>query len=395
MKRTYALQFKIGLLILTSLIILALAIFLMGKERRIFERKVPFEIRFSRTIGLREGAPVSLTGVRVGSVEEMTFPRDIRENYIVVRIGVVGGVAPRIRRDTVATIRTQGVLGDKFIELTGGSAQSEPLPAGSVIRSMDPLDYEALLGEGGDVLQNFLEATASLKGILKSIEEGRGLLGQLVASEQAGKWAETAENLRSASTSLRSILRSVEKGEGLLGQLTQNKAEGEKMVQDLRVGLSQLRKASESLSRTADKLERGEGTLGTLIQDPRSGKEILTSLRRSAANLEKVTWQLREGGGLLQRMITDRPYADRVLAHLEQTTRDLAQITGRIERGEGTIGALVNDPKLYQDTKELVGNVKGSWFHSVYRFFRQLFSSGEGSPTPKGSMDEKGQGREN
>lgn len=391
MKPSPALQIKVGLLILFSLIILSVAILLMGKERRLFENKVPFEIHFSRTIGLREGAPISLTGVRVGSVESLTFPRDVRENYIVVRIKVVGDVAPRIRKDMVARIRTQGVLGDKFIELSGGSSQSEPLPPGGLISSIDPIDYEALLGEGGDVVQNFTEATSSLKAILKSIEEGKGLLGQLVTSDQEGKWAETANNLRSASASLRNILRSVERGEGVLGQLVQNKEAGQVMVEDLRLGLRQLRRATESLQKTTEKLEKGEGTLGTLIQDPHTGREILTSLRRSASNLESVTRQLREGGGILQRLITDRPYADRLLGHLEQTTRDLAYITGKIERGEGTIGALVNDPELYKDAKELVGNAKGSWLFSIYRFFRNLVPSGGGLPpeeTSKGTKKE-------
>ncbi len=378
--RTIQIQIRVGLLILASLIILGGTILLMGKERRFFEDKVPFEIRFSRTIGLREGAPISLTGVTVGSVESLTFPQDIRQHYIVVRVKVVGDVAPRIRKDTVARIRTQGLLGDKFIELSGGSFQSEPVPPGGLIPSINPIDYEALLGEGGGVVENFIEATTSLKTILKSIEEGKGVLGQLVASDKSTNWTETANNLRSASASLKNILHSVEKGEGVLGQLIQNREAGRVMMEDLRISLSQMRKATESLQKTTEKIDRGEGTLGTLIQDPNAGREILTSLRRSAANLESVTRQLREGGGILQRLIADKVYADRLLGHLDQTTRDLAHITGKIERGEGTIGALVNDPALYKDAKELVGNAKGSWLFSIYRFFRNLGSSREDSP---------------
>lgn len=381
MKPAPALQIKVGLLIVASLIILSVTIFLMGKERRFFENKVPFEIHFSRTIGLREGAQISLTGVRVGSVESLTFPRNVEENYIVVRVNIVGDVAQRIRKDTIARIRTQGVLGDKFIELSGGSPQSKPLPPGSLISSVDPLDYEALLGESGDIVQSFASVASSLKTILKSAEEGKSLLGQVVAPEHEKKWIDTANNLRSVSASLKNILGSVEKGEGVLGQLVQNKEAGQAMVEDLKVGLRQLRMATESLQKSAQKIEHGEGTLGTLIQDPHAGKEILANLRRSASNLETVTRQLREGGGILQRLIMDKPYADRILGHLDQTTRDIAQITGKIDRGEGTIGALVNDPQLYQEAKDLVGNAKGSWLFSIYRFFRNLGSSREDSAT--------------
>ena len=379
MKPNLALQIRIGLLILVALTILTTTIFLMGKERRLFERRVPFEIHFSRTVGLREGSPVSLAGVTVGAVESLSFPSNLQEHYIVVRINVVGQAASRIRKDTVARIRTLGLLGDKFIELSGGSAQSGPLASGSLVSSIDPVDYEMLLGEGRDVVTNVIEATSSLSTILKSIEEGKGLLGQAVSSEQEGKWAETADNLRVASASLKNILRSVEKGEGALGQLIRNREAGEAMMTDLRTSLSQLRKVTDSLQKTTEKIEKGEGTLGTLVQDPQAGKEILASLRRSTASLEAVTRQLRDGGGVFQRLITDKPYADRLLGNLERTTRDLAGITGKIERGEETIGALVNDPELYKNTKELVGNAKGSWLLSLYRFFHNLTGSRESS----------------
>jgi phospholipid/cholesterol/gamma-HCH transport system substrate-binding protein len=393
MKPTQAVQIRVGLLIVTALIILGVTIFLMGKERRFFESKVPFEIRFSRTIGLREGAPVSLTGVRVGSVERLTFAPDVQESYIVVRVNLVGEVVGRIRNDTVARIRTQGVLGDKYIELSGGSPDSEPLPPGGLIAAVDPIDYEGLLGESGDVVQNISAIASSLRGILQSAEEGKGLLGQMVAPQHEKKWIETANNLRAASVSLKNVLQSVEKGEGLVGQLVRNKEAGQALMEDLRAGLHQLRAATESLQKTAQKIERGEGTLGTLIQDPQAGREILINLRRSASNLESVTRQLREGDGVLRRLIMDKPYADKLLGHLEKTTSDLAQITGRIERGEGTIGALVNDPELYHEAKGLVGDLKGSWLFSIYRFFRGLGSSTENTPK-ESSPGKTGRARE-
>ena len=347
---------------------------MLGKERRLFENRVNYEIHYSRINGLKEGAPVNLSGVTVGSVESLTFPQDLRQKYIEIRIKVAGAVAPRIRTDTVAQIRTQGLLGDKFIDLSGGSIHSVPLPPDGLISSIEPTDYEALLGEGGDVVQIFTEVASSLKTILKSVEEGKGLLGELIASDKPAGWVETADNIRSASVSLNNILHSVERGEGIVGKLIRDRDAG-RMMEDLKITLSQMREATHSLQETAGKIERGEGTLGTLIQDPDAGREILNNLRSSASNLEAVTRQFREGEGILQRLISDKAYADRVMGDLEQTTRDLALITGKIERGEGTIGGLVNDSQLYQDAKEILSNVKANWFYSIYQFFQNLIPS--------------------
>ncbi len=378
MKTTRPTQVRVGLLILLSLFALGGTVFMLGKERRFFEDRVDYEIHYSRINGLTKGAPVSLSGVKVGSVESLTFPKDVQKNYIVVQIKVVGGVASRVRRDTVARLRTYGLLGDKFIELSGGSIHSVPLPPGGLISSVDPLDYEALLGEGGDVIQNFIEVANSLKTILKSVEEGKGLLGELIVSDNVGQWKETANNIRSVSVSLKNILGSVERGEGILGKLIRDGDAG-RMMEDLKISLSQIRKATHSLQEVAGKIERGEGTLGTLIQDPDAGREILNNLRRSASNLEVVTRQFREGEGILQRLMSDKPYAERVMGDLEQTTRDIALITGKIEQGEGTIGALVNDPQLYQDAKEVISVAKGSTLFSIYRFFQNLFPSADNS----------------
>ena len=386
MKPTSALQIKVGILILAALVIFGVSIFMMGAERRLFETRVQYEIHFSRTIGLREGAPVSLTGVRVGSVEDLSLPSDLNQNYIVVSISVAREAMGRIRKDTVARIHTQGLLGDKFVELSGGSSGSEPLAPRGLIGSIDPEDYESLLGEGGNVLHNVAEITASLRNMLKSMEEGKGLLGQIVASEQREKWSRMADNFHASSLSLRNLLASAEKGRGFLGQVIQDQEAGQLMMDDLRASLHGLRGAADSLSKVAEKIEKGEGTLGTLIQDPDAGKEILTRLRRSASDLEHLTGQLREGGGLLQRLIMDRDYADRVLGQLEQTTKGLAEITGKVERGEGTLGALVNDPELYKGAKDLVRSARESWLLSLFRFFRG--GRGELAPDP-GTTKEK------
>lgn len=392
MKTNAASKLRVGLLIVTALVILAVTILLMGKERRLFENKVPFEIHFSRTNGLRVGAPISLTGVTVGSVESIGFPQDVHKNYVVVQIRVVGEAASRVRKDMSARVRTQGLLGDKFIELSGGSIQSERLRPGGLIPSINPIDYEALLGESSDLVQDFTEATNSFKNILKSIEEGEGLLGQLMGTGGVGKSAEIGDNLRAASASLKNILGSIEKGKGPLGQLVQGGETSRAMLENLRAGLQHFRGATESLEKTAEKIAKGEGTLGTLIQDPNAGKEILTSLRRSAANLESITRELRQGEGILQRLVTDRHYAERVLTNLERTTEDLAQIAGKIDRGEGTLGALVNDPKLYDDAKEVLTDAKGSWLFSISRFFRNLLSSPDEPAqrkTPRAMKEEK------
>src|SRR5690242_21615644 len=162
---------RVGTLVLAALVIAGVAIFLLGRQQHLWERKVSYELHFARTNGLQTGAPVSFAGVPVGSVDELRFAPDSTTNEIIVDVALDAKVAPRIRTDTTATIGTLGLLGDKMIELTPGKdPNADAIPAGGRIPSVDPMDYEALVGQsGGDIVSNVVEVTAALKDVLGSI----------------------------------------------------------------------------------------------------------------------------------------------------------------------------------------------------------------------------------
>src|SRR5206468_3491153 len=81
---------KIGLLVAIALAVLMVTVFSLNQEQPFWERKVQYELRFTRTGGLQTGAPVSLSGVSIGTVAEMRFPPDPALNYIQVLINVKG-----------------------------------------------------------------------------------------------------------------------------------------------------------------------------------------------------------------------------------------------------------------------------------------------------------------
>ncbi len=216
---------KIGLLVAIALAILMVTVFSLNQEQPFWERKVQYEVRFTRTGGLQTGAPVSLSGVSIGTVAEMRFPPDPAVNYIQVLINVKGDLAPRIRENTVASIRTLGLLGDRYIELSAGMPESPPVPPGGLIASIDPTDIEALLGQGGDIVTNIAEVTASLKDVLGAIQRGEGLLGAMLRNRELGETTlvdlqRTMANVQATTASLEKILQRVDRGEGMLGQLT-------------------------------------------------------------------------------------------------------------------------------------------------------------------------------
>jgi phospholipid/cholesterol/gamma-HCH transport system substrate-binding protein len=332
-------QVRVGLLVFVALVIFMVTVFTLGQQEHLWERKIRYEIHFARAGGLAVGAGVSLAGVPVGSVTSMSFPSDPSVPYIVVWISVTGDVSARIRQNSVATIRTYGLLGDRYIELSSDSSESPPVPPGGLIASIDPVDYEALLGQSGDIATNIVEVTASLKTVLGAIERGEGLLGAMVRNRQLGEatlvdFQHTMANLQGTTRSMDEILQRVERGEGLLGRLT--------------------RKTKES-------------------------DALIANVERAASALDRLVTRLSKGHGALPRLMEDEDYARRLLGNLDRITTDLASVTGKLQRGEGTLGKLVNDPSLYQDTRSLLGRARKSWL------LRILGGGGEPTSGPEPS----------
>src|SRR5437016_85914 len=308
-------------------------IFSLGAEQRFWERKIQYEVHFMRTGGLQTGSQVSLNGVLVGSVVEMRFPPDPAVNYIQVLLNVRGDVAPRIRDDTVASIRTYGLLGDRYIELSAGPPEPPAVPPGGLISSIDPVDIESLVGRGGDIVTNIVEVTASLKDVLGSIQ----------------------------------------RGEGLLGAMLRNRELGEATLVDLQRTMANVQQTTGSLNEILDHVNRGQGVLGQLTGDTQEAKELAAHIRRAARSVDEFSTRLNRGKGTLVHLVEDEAYARRVLGNLDRAMADLAELAAKIDRGQGTLGKLVNDPALYHEARSLVGGARKSW---VLRFFGGGTSSG-------------------
>ena len=332
---------RVGTLVLLGLVIAGAAVFILGRQEHLWERKVEYELRFARTNGLQTGAPVSLSGVPIGSVDTLRFAADPTTNDVEVSIGVNAEVATRIRTDTKATIRTLGLLGDKYIELVPGrDPNADAIPAGGHIPTADPMDYEQLVGKsGGDIVSNVVEVTNSLKDVLGSIQRGEGLLGAMVKNREFGD--QTLESLQSTLTNLTNTTKSLE---GVVGRV-----------------------------------ERGEGVLGKLTKD----EKLATSLEKSVNSLERVARRIETGRGAAMRLIDDQAYGDRLLAKLDRAVSDLADVAAKLNHGDGSAGKLINESALYDESRALVREVRSSWLVSFYRGLRGFWpSSGDGAKPP-------------
>jgi phospholipid/cholesterol/gamma-HCH transport system substrate-binding protein len=347
-------EVKVGLLTLAAIAVLVVGIFLIGDRQQMFVRKSSYTIEFAQTGGLARGAGVQLSGVNVGQVTRVVLPEEVTDPKITVYVSIDSRYEQRIRQDSLARIKTLGLLGDKYIEISSGSPDSPLIPDGGQIPAVPATDVDQLIATGEDVAENVVAMSASLRNILERLEAGEGIFGELTAGGEEG--AESRASLRSTLASIESLLAKIDSGQGSIGRLFNDD--------------TLARRAESAIARletTVAAFETGEGVLPALLNDTETRERfdrVLGNLDSTTAELDSLVSELREGEGLLSKLLTDEAYGAKVSADLERLIDNLNQIAEKINSGDGTAAKVVNDPAVYEALNDILVGVEESKFLS-------------------------------
>jgi phospholipid/cholesterol/gamma-HCH transport system substrate-binding protein len=342
---------SVGFVILLAGVALIVAVLAVGKESRLFTRKVEYWTAFPNVSGLAQGSPVQLVGVQVGTVSRVEFAPEIADRQIRVVIEVDRAYADRIREGTQALIKSLSYVSqERFIELTPGDPDRPLLPPGSRIEpGLSSLAELTQMGRG--IADDVKDITGQLRDLLLALNKGGGILPEMIRNPEFGR--DSLEGINGTVTSIQRITGRIEKGEGLAGQLLMNKEYATRTLTGLESSL-------ESLQRILQGIESGQGALGEMIAPGGKGGELLANLDSVTSDLKATLSQMKEGKGLAGRLLQDDDAARAILSNLQKTTAHLESITGKIDRGEGSIGALVNDPQVYEGLRDVVAGIRKS-----------------------------------
>jgi phospholipid/cholesterol/gamma-HCH transport system substrate-binding protein len=362
---------RVGALTLAALAVLAVAILTIGQRQQVFVRHTRYQTSFANVTGLQTGAAVRLSGVDVGFVEAIELPTDPHQVRIKVRFSVDADYTERIREDSEVSIKTIGLLGDKYLEIRAGSPQAPRILEGGQVLGRDPAEVEEFVASGEDLMENLISISASLKVILHRIEAGEGLLGELTRTpENEEPFSEVA---RSTVTELRDILQKVNAGDGLLGRMITDPALGD----EFSATTHSLQASSATIA--AD-LGRTDSAYAVLFRDPETAallRQTIGAVRDASEAMAAAFEELSTGQGTLPRLMQDKEYAGKFLDDLQALTSHLRSVMEKLDEGEGTAGAFLNDPQLYQDLENVVRGVENSAVTSW--FIRNRRKSGEKS----------------
>ena len=295
-------QVRVGIVLILALLFLGYGVFQVGRLFDVFASRYPLITQFESSDGLIEGAPVTLAGQRVGQVERIRFlPVEERTDSanILVRMAINESVRDQIRGDSRAALETQGLLGDRFIDITPGSARYAVLDPGDTIPSVPALDYESVLRTAARTMEQVQDVVVDLRTITDGLAAGEGTLGSLLVDDRL------YQRMAVATEELAALLNTVRRSDGTLAQLIRDPSLYARMTSTL-----------ARIDSIGGRVLQGEGTLGRLVRDDSLYEGLVDVVGRADSTLggvEDFVGMAADGDGSLTRLMEDPELYDQLL----------------------------------------------------------------------------------
>jgi len=314
MKKQNLVEMVVGAFVLIGLGAVFIMVMSIADQQNLFVKMYRLNATFRNVSGLKSGAPVFLSGVEAGSVESLSFTSG---GWVQVALLVREDYGPRVKTDSIATIGSVGLLGDKSVEISIGSLRADVLEPNEYLQTEVQLSIAELIDGFGsvrdrleEVLDNMSEITGALvedrvalkrglegaADLLESLTSGQGSMGKLLKDESL----------------YNSLVTTVQDGGRTARALEEAARKAVPLVEELRVTAENVRSSSErypeivdSASRLLESSNQAMERLNSLADDFKIVSEklpdVIESVQRSADNIEKATRELPDTARSIRR----------------------------------------------------------------------------------------------
>jgi len=324
-------QLRVGLTVISASLTLALLLFLMSGTGGYFSHRITLVSYFDNASGLRVGAPVRLSGVDIGNVSAIrVVPDKDRQNTpveVIMKVSTKYGF--NLRRDSMTSLDTAGVLGETYLDIDSSQAVGAVAKNGDVLPTQVHPDFNEVVRSSQSTLQNMDALLKRADRILAFAESGKGSLGKLIYDPLL------YDRLSQTVTEFKGVVDEVAQGQGSLGKLINNNDAYNKFVATL-----------DKINLVADDLQAGKGSAGKFLKDP----SLYNSANDTIANFKKVSEDINAGKGTFGRLTKDEELANK----FDTTMTKLAALTSQMEAGQGTVGKLFKDDSLYNNANQML-----------------------------------------
>jgi len=317
----------VGLFIFLGLLFLLAGILAIGNLRSTFVRKIHLTAVFEDVNGLQSGNNIWYSGVKIGTVHDMSFFGD---SQVRVTIKIDEKSQQYIRKDAKVKISTDGLIGNKIIVIYGGTVLAPPVVDGDTLGVEVTASSEEMIAVLQENNRNLLAITTDFKTISKNMAEGNGTVGKLLKDETLyNSLGVTLASLQRSSAHAEKLTAAISDYGAKLnseGSLANDLVTDTTVFKNVQASVQQLKQmtttasdaadnlktASTNISNATSKLENKNSPIGVLLYDEASAEHLKKTLRNLDSGSEKLDEDLRavQDNFLLRRYFKKKKKAE-------------------------------------------------------------------------------------
>ncbi len=270
--------------VILGLALFMITIYFIGSNKNLFGSTFHLKSQFKNVSGLKEGNNVRFSGINVGTVKDIEF---ISDSAVVVNLIIKEEVQKYIKTDAIASIGSDGLMGDKVLTISPGTSSNKTVSDNSTIRSVKAVEIEDLMKGLRKSVDNAEIITLQLSEFSTKINKGKGALNKVLTDEEfANSIDKMLLNLKLSSDEFLVFTTNMNDKNGTLFKLMNDP----KYTNSIEKTLNNLEKSSNEFDVFTKKLNNDKGILSKLVGDQR----LATSLDSSLINIEKASKNIIE-----------------------------------------------------------------------------------------------------
>jgi phospholipid/cholesterol/gamma-HCH transport system substrate-binding protein len=288
---------RVGIFVIMGTGLLIFSLYLIGTKQNLFGSTFTLKAQFHNVNGLMPGNNVRFTGIDVGTVKSVEIINDTIVNVVMI---IENKVQIFIKKNATATVGTDGLMGNKLININASNQNAPSVEDGDVLRTKNPLGTDDMMRTLSITNENVKDITVNLKHIVQKLNSPNTLWSILMDTIVANNAKKavfqiklTGERTAEATNDLKLIIRNVKEGKGSVGQLLSDTS----IANNIQKSLLNIKQITDSLTFITNdihfisrKIKTGEGAMGKIIVDTTFANHLqqgMIHIKNGSKNLEE------------------------------------------------------------------------------------------------------------
>ena len=314
MKNTNSQKLRLGLFVITGTVLFIVGVYLIGQRQNMFKKTFTISAYFQNVNGLQNGNNVRYSGIDIGTVKDITM---VNDSTIKVEMSIDEKIITHIKKDAIATIGSDGLVGNMILNIVPGNGHAEIISNGDTIESYSKIGADDILSTLSVSSENAAILTSDLLKITTAMIKGKGTVGLLLNDTiMAQDLKQSVTNLRVASRSatntineLNTIISSLKTNdETVLGMLMNDTISGTKLkdiIGHLETSSMEIENVLSSINIAVDDFNSSDdGAYNYILKDT----SLVNSLKSTLININEGTDKFNQNMEALKHNFLTRGY---------------------------------------------------------------------------------------